>query len=548
MARAQRRSGEDEAAPKGSNKGLKGLKPRPAPSFRAAIVGRPNVGKSTLFNRLAGQKLALVDDRPGVTRDRREAPARLLDMHFTAVDTAGLEEDEGPGSMEGRMRRQTDLALVTADIILFVVDARGGITAGDEVFAEALRRTELPVIVVANKAEGRGAEAGYLEAHGLGLGEAVPVSAEHGEGMVDLYEAMLGALGEERAYRREGREEDPEGGAETGVDVDPEAEPDPYDASLPLRIAVAGRPNAGKSTLVNRLLGEERLLTGPEAGLTRDSIAVEFTHRGRPIRMHDTAGLRKRARVETKLEKLSVADALRAVRFAEVVIVVLDATRSFETQDLRIADLVASEGRAVVIALNKWDLIEEREEVLRTAREACERLLPQLRGLRMVPVSAETGAGLDRLMDEVERTHRTWDRRVATARLNRWLDDTTARHPPPSVSGRRLRLKYATQVKARPPSFMVATTRPEAVPTSYTRYLVGALREDFDLWGVPVRIHYRGGDNPYEPKAKRAQVPVAKPGRKGKAAANAEKKRRRGLTARGRTTAGGKPRAGSREK
>ena len=511
-------------------------------------MGRPNVGKSTLFNRLVGQKLALVDDRPGVTRDRREGAARLLDMHFTAVDTAGLEEDEGPGSMEGRMRRQTDAALRDADIILFVVDARAGITAADEGFAEALRRTQHPIVVVANKAEGRGADAGYLEAHGLGLGEAVPLSAEHGEGMIDLYEAMLAALGEERAYAREDDTGAEMGAGEGGIDLDPDAEPETYDATRPLRIAVAGRPNAGKSTLVNQLLGEDRLLTGPEAGLTRDSIAVEFTHQGRTIRVHDTAGLRKRARVETKLEKLSVADALRAIRFAEVVIVVLDATRPFETQDLRIADLIASEGRAMVIALNKWDLIEEREEVLREAREACERLLPQLRGLRMVPVSAETGAGLDRLMNEVERAHRTWDARIATAKLNRWLEDTTARHPPPAVSGRRVRLKYATQVKARPPSFMVATTRPDAVPTSYTRYLVGALREDFDLWGVPVRLHYRGGDNPYEPRPKRAQVPVAKPGRKGKAAANAEKKRRRGVTARGRTTAGGKPRAGSREK
>ena len=525
------------------------------PSFRAAIVGRPNVGKSTLFNRLAGQKLALVDDRPGVTRDRREAPARLLDMRFMAVDTAGLEEDRGAGTMEGRMRRQTDLALVTADVILFVVDARAGITAADELFADALRRTELPVVVVANKAEGRDAEAGFLEAHGLGLGEAVPVSAEHGEGMVDLYETLIATLGEERAFRGEEDRDAAPGDAAPGADaasaeveLDPEAEPEGYDATRPLRIAVAGRPNAGKSTLVNQLLGEERLLTGPEAGLTRDSIAVEFSHRGRAIRMHDTAGLRKRARVETKLEKLSVADALRAIRFAEVVVVVLDATRPFETQDLRIADLVASEGRALVIALNKWDLIEEREEVLAAAREACERLLPQLRGLRLVPISAETGRGLDRLMDEVERAHRTWDARISTARLNRWLENTIARHPPPSVSGRRVRLKYATQVKTRPPSFMVATTRPDAVPTSYTRYLVGALREDFDLWGVPVRLHYRGGENPFEPRAKRAQVPVAKPGRKGKAAANAEKKRRRGLTARGRTTAGGKPRAGSRER
>ena len=341
--------------------------------------------------------------------------------------------------------------------------------------------------------------------------------------MIDLHEAIVATLGEERAFAEEAGE----------------------DTDAPLRIAVAGRPNAGKSTLVNRLLGEDRLLTGPEAGLTRDSISVDFTVEGRKVRMHDTAGLRKRARIEEKLEKLSVGDALRAIRFAEVVILVLDATVAFEAQDLRIADLVATEGRAVVVALNKWDLVEDRGTAFEAARESAERLLPQLRGLRLVPISAETGEGLDRLMREVFAIHGTWSRRVPTARLNDWLDDTTARHAPPAVSGRRVRLKYATQVKSRPPSFMVSTTRPDAIGDSYTRYLVNALREDFDLWGVPVRLHYKGAENPYEPVRRRAQVPVAKPGRKGKAAANAEKKRRRGLGASGRRSAGGKPRAGS---
>ena len=504
------------------------------PAFTAAIVGRPNVGKSTLFNRLVGQKLALVDDRPGVTRDRREGEATLLDMRFTVIDTAGLEESDDPGSMPARMRRQTDLALHAADVILFTVDARSGVTTADEDFAAILRRGGKPVVVVANKAEGRAAEGGFIEAHALGLGEPVPLSAEHGEGMVDLYEALLSTLGEERAFPPE--PEPVEKGDE---------EIEEYDETAPLRIAVAGRPNAGKSTLVNRLLGEDRLLTGPEAGLTRDSIAVEFEWHGRPIRMHDTAGLRKRARVEGKLEKLSVADALRAIRFAEIVVIVVDATVALEAQDLRIADLIAEEGRAPVLAFNKWDLVEDREATLADLREKAERLLPQLRGLRFACVSAETGDGLDKLMREVVSVHRTWSARIPTAKLNRWLDDSTARHAPPASSGRRVRLKYATQVKSRPPSFMVSTTRPDALAESYTRYLINGLREDFGLWGVPVRLHYRGAENPYAPKPKRAQVPVAKPGRKGKFAANQEKKARRGIGAKGRTTAGGKPRAGS---
>ena len=511
---------------------------RRGPAFVAAIVGRPNVGKSTLFNRLVGQKLALVDDQPGVTRDRREGNARLLDLRFTVLDTAGLEEAERT-TMEGRMRAQTDRAVADADIILFTVDAKAGVTPADETFATILRRTDKPVVVVANKAEARGAEGGLMEAHALGLGEAVPISAEHGEGMLDLREAIGEALGEDVARGRAPVRTAADEVAETDVDVeDEDAE---YDASRPLRIAVAGRPNAGKSTLVNALLGEDRLLTGPEAGLTRDSIAVSFEWQGRTIRMHDTAGLRKRARVEGKLEKLSVADALRAVRFAEVVIVLADATVALEQQDLRIADLVADEGRAVVLALNKWDLVEDREAVLAHARERAETLLPQLRGLRVVTVSAETGRGLDRLMQEVVDTHRTWCARVPTSRLNRWLEDATSAHAPPATSGRKVRLKYATQVKTRPPAFMVATSRPDAVTTGYSRYLVNRLREDFDLWGVPIRVHYRGAENPHAPKETRVRTTF-----KERKAQAAKAKRRPRKPGPGVSSAGGKVRAGSK--
>ena len=400
------------------------------------------------------------------------------------------------------------LAIDEADLSLFLIDAKTGLTPLDATLAELLRKRGKPVVLVANKAEARGAESGLYDAYTLGLGEPCPISAEHGEGMLDLRDAIVAALGEERVFPPEVEEAE----AVTDVDVPPvageaaegseEAEP-AYDASKPMRVAIVGRPNAGKSTLINRLLGEERLLTGPEAGITRNSISVELEWRGRGIKMFDTAGLRRKARVQEKLEKLSVADALRAIRFAEVVVIVLDATMPFEKQDLQIADLVIREGRAAVVAFNKWDMIEDRQAALADLREKTERLLPQVRGIRAVPISGMTGEGLNRLMQAIEDTHRIWNRRISTARLNRWLEATQAQHPPPAVAGRRLKLKYMTQVKARPPGFVISCTRPEALPTSYTRYLMNGLRADFDLPGVPIRIAYRKGENPYAPRKKR---------------------------------------------
>jgi GTP-binding protein len=467
-------------------------------SFTVAIVGRPNVGKSTLFNRLVGKKLALVDDTPGVTRDRRPGDAKLVDLRFTIIDTAGLEE-AGADTLEGRMRAQTEAAIDEADLSLFVVDAKFGLTPLDKTLGEMLRRRGKPVVLVANKSEAKGSDGGFYDAYTLGLGEPVPISAEHGQGMIDLRDAIVEAIGEERAFP--GAEDE----AETDVVLSPtdedgedeEFEPE-YDDSKPLRVAIVGRPNAGKSTLINRFLGEDRLLTGPEAGITRDSISVEWDWRGRTIKMFDTAGMRKKARVQEKLEKLSVADTLRAVRFAETVVIVFDATIPFEKQDLQIVDFVLREGRAAVLAFNKWDLVEDQQAVLADLREKTERLLPQARGIRAVPISGQTGYGLDKLMQNIVDTDKVWNKRISTAKLNRWLDAVQTQHPPPAVSGRRLKLKYMTQVKARPPAFMISCTRPDALPESYIRYLTNGLRADFQMPGVPIRIHFKAGENPFE--------------------------------------------------
>jgi len=471
-------------------------------TYRIAVIGRPNVGKSTLFNRLVGRKLALVDDTPGVTRDRRVHEAKLFDLRFAVIDTAGFEE-AGSG-LAGRMRAQTEIAIRDADLIFFVMDAKAGVLPDDRAFADIVRRSGKPVVLVANKAESRGSDAGFLEAWELGLGEPVPISAEHGQGLTDLRDAVIEALGEARAFGEDQDALPPPSGAAGGEDIaDPDAEEPAYDESKPLQIAVVGRPNAGKSTLVNALVGEDRLLTGPEAGITRDAISVDWDWRGRRLKLWDTAGMRRRSRVQEKLEKLSVADALRAIRFAEVVVIVVDATIPFEKQDLQIADLVVREGRAPVIAFSKWDLIEDRQATLASLREMTERLLPQARGVRAVPISAERGDGLDRLMEAVISTHRVWNRRISTGKLNRWLEGIIAHHPPPAVSGRRLKIKYVTQAKTRPPGFVLNVSRPDAMPASYLRYLSNSLREAFDMPGVPIRLMLRGSDNPFAPKAKR---------------------------------------------
>ena len=467
-------------------------------SFTLAIVGRPNVGKSTLFNRLVGRRLALVDDQPGVTRDLREGEARLGDLRFTVIDTAGLE-DANDESLQGRMRRLTERAVDMADICLFMIDARTGVTSTDEMFAEILRKRSDHVIVAANKSEGRAADAGVIEAYSLGLGEPVRLSAEHGEGMNDLYSQLM-PIADEYAKRAESN------APETDVAVDDEDEDAPRIPTIekPLQIAVVGRPNAGKSTLINKILGEERLLTGPEAGITRDAISLRINWNDTPTRIFDTAGMRKKAKVQEKLEKLSVSDGLRAVKFAEVVVVLLDAEIPFEQQDLRIADLAEREGRAVVVAVNKWDIEEDKQEKLKELKEEFTRLLPQLRGAPLITVSAKTGRGLDRLHAAILKAHEVWNRRVPTAALNRWLTGMLEQHPPPAPQGKRIKLRYMTQAKTRPPGFVVMCSHPDKMPESYARYLVNGLREDFDMPGTPIRLMMRGqGDkNPYKGKKK----------------------------------------------
>lgn len=462
------------------------------------------MGKSTLFNRLVGKKLALVDDTPGVTRDRREGEGRIADLEFTIIDTAGLEE-ASDDSLEARMRRQTDAAIAEADVCLFLIDARAGVTPLDSRFAQILRRAQTPVILAANKCEGGGGEAGRMEAYELGMGTPLSLSAEHGQGLDELYDALLPYANriEDDEAEQAIAEALAEGETEEGFDPDTPYEPD---LEAPLRIAMVGRPNVGKSTLVNHLIGEDRMLTGPEAGITRDSIGIEWEWRGRRVKLFDTAGMRRRARVTQKLEKLSVADTLRAIRFAEVVVLVLDATMPFERQDLHIADLVEQEGRAFVVAVNKWDMVEDPQEKLRELKEELERLLPQVRGIPIVTLSALTGRGAQKLMPEIERMHKLWNARVSTARLNRWLTETVAHHQPPAAKGRPVNLKYMSQVKSRPPTFAVFSSRADEVPTSYKRYLVNALRETFKLPGVPIRLFMRKGANPYAGKAGKRKI------------------------------------------
>ena len=451
------------------------------------IIGRPNVGKSTLFNRLVGKKLALVDDQPGVTRDRRFGEAHLLGLDFTIVDTAGWE-DQDPDSLPGRMRAQTEVSLKGADVALFVIDARAGLTPLDEEIARWLRGQSVPVVLVANKAEGRAGEPGILESYALGLGDPVAVSAEHGEGMGDLFEALLPLIGER---------------ADEADEFAPEGEDDEDAPAGPLKLAIVGRPNAGKSTLINRLLGEDRLLTGPEAGITRDSIAVDWSwtdpKSGEPreIRLIDTAGMRKKAKVVDKLEKLAVADARHAVDFAEVVVLLLDATKGLEHQDLKIADLVLQEGRALIVAINKWDVAENASGLFNGIRDALGDGLSQVKGVPLLSVSARTGKGLDALLSAAFELREAWSRRVPTAALNRWFDDAMETNPPPAPGGRRIKLRYITQIKTRPPSFVIFGTRLDALPGSYERYLVNSIREKLGFGSVPIRLTLRSPKNPF---------------------------------------------------
>jgi GTP-binding protein len=452
-----------------------------------AIIGRPNVGKSTLFNRLVGKKLALVDDRPGVTRDRREGDATLVGMEFRVIDTAGYE-DQDAASLPGRMRAQTEAAVAQADVALFLIDARVGLVPLDEEIARWLRGSKTPVILVANKAEGRAGESGILESLSLGFGDPVALSAEHGEGLVELFEALLPHI------ENEDREEDP---------IDANVDDDGYNPDAPLKLAIIGRPNAGKSTLINRMLGEERLITGPEAGITRDSIAIDWIWHdpegdARAVRLIDTAGMRKRANVQDKLEKLSVADALHAIDFAEVVVLLLDATRGLEAQDLRIADAALQEGRALVVAINKWDVAENASSLFNGIRGALEEGLSQVKGIPVLTVSAATGKGLDTLLKVAFETREAWSRRIGTGELNRWFEKAVEANPPPAPGGKRIKLRYLTQAKTRPPGFVLFGTRVDQLPMSYQRYLINGIRRDLGFGAVPVRLTLRAPKNPFD--------------------------------------------------
>jgi GTP-binding protein len=439
-----------------------------------AIVGRPNVGKSTLFNRLVGKRLALVDDQPGVTRDRREGDAKLLGLEFRVIDTAGFE-DEDAHTLPGRMRQQTEAAVREADAALFLIDGREGVTPLDEEIARWLRVETTPVVVVANKAEGRAAEAGILDSYRLGLGDPIAISAEHGEGVADLFEAIRPHVEHEHFEADEDEEGD-----------------------HPLKLAIVGRPNAGKSTLVNTMIGEERMITGPEAGITRDSISIGWEWEGRPVQLVDTAGLRKRAKVEDKLERLSAADTKRALDYAEVVVLLLDATRGLESQDLRIASQVIEEGRALIIAVNKWDIAENASSLFNGIKAALDEGLSQLRDVPVLTVSAKTGKGIDTILKVAFDLRDSWSKRVSTGELNRWFETAIDANPPPAPKGKRIKLRYITQVKSRPPSFVVFGNRLEELPDSYRRYLLNAMRRDLDLGPVPLRLEFRGRSNPFD--------------------------------------------------
>jgi GTP-binding protein len=482
--------------------------------FTLVIVGRPNVGKSTLFNRLAGKRLALVDNTPGVTRDRREAKARLGDLSFRIVDTAGLAEGD-PSSLFGRMRAQTEEAIKTADAAIMMIDARAGLMSLDEYFANWLRQKSIPTILVANKCEGSAGQAGVIESYSLGLGEPIPVSAEHGEGLAELYELLrplVDAQASESSLPGDDDGSQSDSKRLAGDPITPGLKQGDLDFSFadsfvpghkPMRLAIVGRPNVGKSTLINRLLGEERLITGPEAGLTRDSIAVDWDWDGHAICLFDTAGLRKKAKVQERLEQLSVSDSLRAIRFAEVVVLLLDARDGLERQDMRIASQVLDEGRGLVVALNKWDLIEDRLSVERKVREALDRTLPHARGLELVLISALEGGGVHKMMPAVWKTYELWNRRIQTAPLNEWLRLTMEQHPPPLSGGRRLKIRYMVQVKTRPPTFALFVNRPKNLPGSYLRYLENELRRAFRLPATPLRFLLRQGENPYAGRRKR---------------------------------------------
>jgi GTP-binding protein len=443
-----------------------------------AIVGRPNVGKSTLFNRLVGRKLALVDDRPGVTRDRREGDASLLGLDFRVIDTAGYE-DEDPQTLPGRMRAQTSAAVREADVALFMIDARAGVTPQDEEIGRWLRSEKTPVILAANKAEGRAAESGIMEAYSLGLGEPIAISAEHGEGVADLFEQL-------RPH----------------VERDAVVEDEDEDGDPTLKLAIVGRPNAGKSTLINRMLEQERLITGPEAGITRDSIAIDWEWQGKPVRLIDTAGMRKKSKVDDKLEKLSVADARRAVDFAEVVVLLLDGTRGLEAQDLRIADHVLQEGRALVVAINKWDVAEGPSSLFNGIKAALDEGLSQARGVPLMTVSGKTGKGIDQLLAVAFETREIWSKRVTTGQLNRWFEEAVEKNPPPAPGGKRIKLRYITQVNTRPPGFVLFGTRVDQLPDAYLRYLVNGIRRELGFGAVPVRLQARASRNPFGDSAK----------------------------------------------